>query len=320
MGYKLAGCEVIGDCEIDPKMNEIYVKNHHPKHNFCMDIRDFNALQNEQIPPELFDLDILDGSPPCTTFSISGDRQDSWGKEKKFREGQKMQTLDDLSFVFIETVKKLKPRVVIMENVEGLLLGEAFSYVRRIYAEFEAEGYKLYHWLLKGETMGVPQKRHRVFFVAIRKDLGIDPKTLDMAFNYERVTYGEIKDGRGKKAAENVIRVFEAVKPGEKDMVAAWNRVHNPGKPEKRMWFNAIITYDDDVVQTISGDHGQLYDYSEKSQVSDRSIANASTFPQDYDFMNQRPPYVCGMCVPPVMTKRIVERLISEGVFSYKGV
>ena len=42
MGYKLAGCEVIGCCEIDPKMNKVYVENHHPKYNFLMDIRKLN--------------------------------------------------------------------------------------------------------------------------------------------------------------------------------------------------------------------------------------------------------------------------------------
>lgn len=40
MGYKLAGCEVLGCCEIDPKMNEVYRKNHNPKYNFLMDIRE----------------------------------------------------------------------------------------------------------------------------------------------------------------------------------------------------------------------------------------------------------------------------------------
>ena len=171
MGYKLAGCEVLGCCEIDPKMNEVYRKNHNPKYNFLMDIREFNKLPNEEIPEELFNLDILDGSPPCTTFSMAGEREDSWGKKKKFREGQAEQTLDDLSFVFIETVAKLKPRCVIMENVEGLLLGEAWSYVQEIYRQFKEIGYEVGHWLLKGENMGVPQKRHRVFFIALRNDV-----------------------------------------------------------------------------------------------------------------------------------------------------
>ena len=72
MGYKLAGCEVLGCVEIDPKMNEVYIKNHHPRFNYCMDIREFNKIPNEELPKELFSLDILDGSPPCTT-------QHGWG-------------------------------------------------------------------------------------------------------------------------------------------------------------------------------------------------------------------------------------------------
>ena len=135
MGYKLAGCDVIGNCEIDPAMNEIYINNHHPKYNYCMDIRDFNKL--DDLPEELYHLDILDGSPPCTTFSVAGEREESWGKKKKFREGQAEQTLDDLSFVFIETVGKLRPKCMVMENVEGLLLGEAWTYVQRIYKDLK---------------------------------------------------------------------------------------------------------------------------------------------------------------------------------------
>ena len=317
MGYKLAGCEVLGCCEIDPKMNEVYVKNHHPKYNFLMDIRDFNNLPNDKIPAELFDLDILDGSPPCTTFSMAGQREESWGKKKKFREGQKEQTLDDLSFVFIETVKKLKPKTVIMENVEGLLLGEAFEYVRKIYDKMNQAGYRMHHWLLKGENMGVPQKRHRVFFVAVRNDLNIDPLELDMTFNYETVTYGQAKDEKGKELSEKVKTVLLNVRPKEKDMVSAWNRIYNPGQPEKRMWFNSIVCYDDEPLQTVAGDHGQLFDYERKEKVSDKSVANVSTFPQDYDFCGQRIPYICGMSVPPIMIKRIVTRLIEQGVYDY---
>lgn len=315
MGYKLAGCEVLGCCEIDPKMNDVYVRNHNPKYNFLMDIRAFNALPNEEIPSDLFNLDILDGSPPCTTFSMAGDREESWGKEKKFREGQAVQTLDDLSFVFVDTVRKLRPKCVIMENVKGLLLGNAWGYVQEIYRQFNEAGYQVKHWLCKGESMGIPQKRHRVFFVALRSDVDFSLDYLDMSFNYEPVTYGEIKEGKGREASPKFKEILNSVAYGEKDMVAAWNRVHNPGKAEKRMYFNHIVTYDSEVMQTVTGDHGSMWDYSNKAQVSHKSIANASTFPQDYDYCGESVPYMCGMCVPPVMIKRIVTRLIEQGVF-----
>ena len=74
MGYKVVGCDVIGCCEIDYQMNKVYIKNHHPKYNFLEDIRDFN--KREDLPKELYDIDVLDGSPPCSTFSIEGQREE----------------------------------------------------------------------------------------------------------------------------------------------------------------------------------------------------------------------------------------------------
>ena len=61
MGYKLAGYDLVGNCEIDRAMNKLYQANHHPRLSYLMDIREFNELDN--LPDELFHLDILDGSP-----------------------------------------------------------------------------------------------------------------------------------------------------------------------------------------------------------------------------------------------------------------
>lgn len=68
---------------------------------------------------ELHNLDILDASFPCSVFSIAGDRQKAWGKEKVFREGQKAQRLDDLAFYSIDLAKELKPKD---GYVQGVLL------------------------------------------------------------------------------------------------------------------------------------------------------------------------------------------------------
>lgn len=315
MGYKLAGCEVLGCVEIDPKMNEVYVANHHPKYNFLMDIRDFNALPDSEIPKELFNLDILDGSPPCTTFSMAGQREKSWGKKKKFREGQKEQTLDDLSFVFIDTVKKLRPKVVIMENVEGLLLGEAWSYVQEIYKRFREAGYFLHHWLLKGETMGVPQTRHRVFFVGIRSDLKIDPQFWDMSFNYEPVLFGEVKEGIGQSCGDTEAgRWLQKVTKEDKRLADA---VVREGLPEKL--FTHKVFQDHYVAQTIAS-NGDYYRGAEKTKLSKEDFRNVQTFPRDYNFCSESKnqwQYICGMSVPPIMIKRIVTRLIEQGVFDY---
>lgn len=305
MGYKLAGYDVIGCLEIDKKMNSIYTKNHNPKHNYLMDIRDFNKIPNKDLPQELFELDILDGSPPCTTFSMAGLREKTWGKLKKFREGQKEQTLDDLSFVFIETVNKLKPKFVIMENVEGLMQGNAWKYVQDIYKHFHNIGYSVKHWLLKGENMGVPQRRHRVFFIATR--LSVDLEKLDMSFLYKPVVFAQIKSPEGTKIeSENLNNLISYAKYGDRNLENACRRQRG-----KSSFFNYCFVYDDLVAPTMTA-HCNNLRWDTKSLLSKQDIISMATFPQDFDFMSgnlDSISYVCGMSVPPVMIKRVAERI-----------
>ncbi len=319
MGYKLAGCDVVGCCEIDPKMNDVYVKNHNPKHNFLMDIRDFNKIPNDELPEELFNLDILDGSPPCTTFSMAGDREESWGKKKKFREGQAEQTLDDLSFVFIETVAKLKPKVVVMENVEGLIKGEAWSYVQRIYKQFHDIGYQVKHWILKGQNMGVPQTRHRVFFIALRDDVEFDLRMLDMSFNYVPITYGEIKSGAGDEMNKDtrIYKLLSLCNENDRYLCDVVKRVEG-----KESLFNYVILQEKNIFPTLSaGSAVTPMRGKEKTYCTCEDMIHSQTFPEDYNFINHsrsNVQYICGMSVPPIMIKRIVTRLIESGVFETK--
>lgn len=315
MGYKLCGCDVIGDLEIDPRMNKVYVENHKPKYNFVEDIRDFN--KRDDLPEELYNLDILDGSFPCSSFSMSGDREKGWGIKKKFKEGQKEQTLDDLAFVFIETVAKLRPKVVISENVEGLLMGNAKKYVNEIYKKFNEIGYKVKHWLVKGEEMGVPQKRHRVFFIATRLPFNLD--CINMYFNYEPITYGKIKNGVGVEINKKDGVIYQTLlKANEQDKTLCDTLKRTTGE---RKYFQEQVLNDNSICATIRGDSG-IYRVNEKTLISFEDLLSISTFPQDYknpisnSFWNLE--YIVGMSVPPVMMKRVVTRLIESGLFDYK--
>lgn len=316
MGYKLCGCEVLGCNEIDPRMNKVYVENHHPKYNYLEDIRDFN--KRNDLPEELYNLDILDGSPPCSTFSMAGQREDAWGIEKKFREGQKSQRLDDLLFVFIDTVAKLQPKVAIMENVEGLMLGNAWKYVQDIYKRLNEIGYKVKHWLLKGEKMGIPQTRHRVFFVATRLDF--DLEKLNMSFDYEPITYGEIKDGKLKEMGKDTQFYKIASQANDKDKNIADTRKR---LGQKGSAFQTLYIRDATVCPTQRA-KPDLIDINDKNNigyVSKETLRNMQTFPQDYKFIPDtysNVGYICGMSVPPVMIKRLVTRLIESGLFDYK--
>ena len=217
MGYKLAGCDYLGGVEIDPKVAETYRENLRPKYLFVEDIRDFN--KREDLPDELYHLDILDGSPPCTLFSVNRAkvREESWGKKKRFAEGQKEQTLDDLPFVWCDTVAKLRPKVCLMENVEGLAKGNAKAYLARIVGKLRETGYETQVFILDAQLMGVPQRRRRVFVIGRRTDLKIPSLNLD--FSEPVIPFGEIEEtdyeGHDRDLGNVRLSYWKALRPGD---------------------------------------------------------------------------------------------------------
>lgn len=309
MGYKLAGFDVIGNVEIDPRMMKLYQTNHNPKYPYLMDIRSFNALSADTIPAELFELDILDGSPPCSTFSMSGKREKKWGTEQHFREGQAKQRLDTLFFDFIETVDKLRPKVVIAENVSGLLRGNARGYVAEILAMFKKSGYAVQIFVLNAAKMGVPQSRERVFFIGARKDCGFSKLVLDL--NEQPIPYGDIKSyAPGRMLPEDTARykLWTQRRYGDRTLAGAAERTRG-----KAIFFNSVLLYDDRTVPTIASSHGSLpIRFESPHYMSNEEIILAQSFPQDYDFCGENVQYVCGMSVPPVMMGKIATEILRQ--------
>ena len=292
MGYKLAGFDVLGCNEIDPKMIEAYKANHNPKYAYLEPIQTFKLRTD--LPDELYNLDILDGSPPCSSFSMAGNREKDWGKEKKFREGQAEQILDNLFFDFIDLAKKLQPKVVIAENVKGLLLGNAKQYVRQIYREFDLAGYYCQHWLLDASTMGVPQKRERIFFIAMRKDLAepflynadmftIVPK-LELNFKEPKIPIKHFAKGVAKKETQN----YSESRFG--DVMLDLNKPSNTIATDiNRYWLDENTLIDKDTVSLIG------------------------SYPLDYNHLDfNNPQYLIGMSVPPVMTAQIAKQVYEQ--------
>ena len=316
MGYKLAGFDVIGCNEIDPRMMEVYRRNHNPKFSYLEPIQTFKL--RDDLPDELYDLDILDGSPPCSSFSISGDREKAWGKQKKFREGQATQILDTLFFDFIDLAAKLRPKVVIAENVKGLLIGEAMDYTRRIYDAFNQAGYTCQHWLLNAADMGVPQRRMRVFFVAFRKDLASpfmervnlfeERPRLILDFNEPPILFEDVADYSGREVVSPEMRKrWEHRQEGDTDFSNVTQRLYG-----KNLTFNTKFAYKYRICPTLVGCEECLIHFDRPQYLGKSEVCKISSFPKDFDFANQRPHYVCGMAVPPIMTANIATEIYNQ--------
>jgi len=314
MGYKLAGFDVLGCNEIDPKMIEAYRVNHEPKYSYLEPIQTFKLRKD--LPSELYNLDILDGSPPCSSFSMAGNREKDWGKEKKFREGQAEQVLDNLFFDFIDLAKELQPKVVIAENVKGLLLGAAKEYVRKIYKAFDEAGYYCQHWLLDASKMGVPQRRERVFFICLRKDLAkpflyfkdmfTEVPKLELEFNEENILFKIIRENASlnNKLTKNVLELWGMCSMGKN-----FGTVHPKGH-----YFGETKMHPDKVCPTIiaNSNGSNLYDYKTPRILTDSEYCKVGSYPLDYNFLKNKTKYLIGMSVPPVMIAQIVTKIYEQ--------
>lgn len=308
MGYKLVGFDHLGGVEIDPKMASIYRINHDPKYLYLEDIRAFN--ERTDLPDELYNLDLLDGSPPCTTFSMAGKREQTWGKVKRFKEGQAKQRLDDLVFVYCDTVKKLQPKVAILENVPGIVAGKAKGYTIEIFERLERAGYDVQLFLMNSATMGVPQARERVFFIARRKDLALPKLTLD--FNESIVKFeGVVVHGSDNHRPlwPSIEKRWPFVEYGDQNLKFADAKYRN--KDTYNAFFSTNILYRHEVPGTLTSSGASVY-YDEARNLDPLEYIRMSSFPTDFDFNGVDERYVCGMSVPPLMIARIAQEIRTQ--------
>ena len=315
MGYKLAGFDVIGHNDIDKKMIEVYKINHKPKYSFLESIPTF--AKRKDLPKELYELDILDGSPPCSSFSMAGNREKDWGKDKVFREGQAMQVLDTLFFDFIDLAKELQPKVVVAENVKGLLLGEAKKYVRKIYEEFDKAGYYCQHFLLDASKMGVPQRRERVFFICLRKDLAkpflyqkdmfTEIPKIKLNFNEKEIPFKNVFfDLMDRKLTSACLILWNNKIDSDNDLGNINERLF-----KTPTYFGFKFTKMNEVNKTIiANDNTVLFDYPRL--LNKVELCNIGTYPQDYNFLKLKTEYLIGMSVPPVMTAQIASNIYEQ--------
>jgi DNA (cytosine-5)-methyltransferase 1 len=315
MGYKLAGFDVIGCNEIDPKIMEVYKANHNPKYSFLDGIQNFKDRNN--LPEDLYNLDILDGSPPCSSFSMMGNREKDWGKYKKFREGKTMQILDTLFFDFINLGKKLQPKIIIAENVPGLIFGNAKKYTIKILSEFNKAGYVVQYFVLNAANMGVPQERKRIFFIALRKDLSTKfliqkdlftqiPK-INLEFNEKKIP---IKDFDSVKPGCNlgfIEKYWKDTPPG----VSVFNYLRMTKQKQKLFSYSKADFNKPFRTITSSVNSGEFRE-DIPTYFNNEDLIKGGSFPSDYNFLDVKHKYLIGMSVPPVMMANIATEIYNQ--------
>ena len=201
LGFEMAGFNIPLAIEIDEWASETYEKNHPSTEVLIGDITQITELDNI-ISKEDLPVDGIIGGPPCQGFSLSGNRDKKDPRNSLFME-------------FVRFVKYFKPKFFVMENVTGILSMKTKDnqLVKDIIlSEYDAAGYNVKICKLNAAEYGVPQKRERVFFIGIRKDLPFNENDLaptPFLFDEDQVTLEEaimdlpqIKAREGKEFQE----------------------------------------------------------------------------------------------------------------------
>lgn len=176
LGFEMAGFEVAWASEFVSAAAECHRLNFP---TCALDIRDLRAVQPgeilEKIGKRVGEVDVLDGSPPCQSFSTAGKRHRGWNKVAAHGDGSRQRS-DDLFFEFARILAGVRPKAFVAENVSGLVKGVAKGYFLEILAALKGTGYRVRTRVLDAQWLGVPQKRQRVIFIGIREDLGVEPE------------------------------------------------------------------------------------------------------------------------------------------------
>ena len=171
-GYKLAGGNILCVNEFVDAALDTYFANYGGTPALTGDILELSGIDFlDKTGLKLGELDVLDGSPPCSAFSIAGRREKGWGTEKKYSEDKKVKNVEDLFFEFIRVANDIQPKVIIGENVKSIMFGKAKEYFVKIINAFQDIGYTAVGKSLNAADYGTPQARERCFFVAVRNDV-----------------------------------------------------------------------------------------------------------------------------------------------------
>lgn len=154
LGFKLAGFKIKGAIDYDKDSIETFKKNFGKGKFF---VKDINKIDKKFIKKNFKDIDVVIGGPPCQGFSNAN----RW--HKNYNDPRNL-----LFLKFIEFVKIIRPKMVLIENVSGILSSSKGQIIKNIEKILNKYEYNVDYKLLNASDFGVPQIRKRVFIVGNR--------------------------------------------------------------------------------------------------------------------------------------------------------
>ncbi|WP_031489240.1 DNA cytosine methyltransferase [Ureaplasma canigenitalium] len=206
LGLEQAGFDHIGLVEIDKNAANTIRVNRKNWNILCENIENISKEDLEQkFKIAKGELDLLSGGAPCQSFSYAGKRlglEDARGT---------------LFYHYAIFLKKLQPKMMLFENVKGLLSHNGGKTLKIILSIFKECGYKIKYQILNAWDYGVAQKRERLIIVGIRNDLYINEFIFPEKLKYKPVLkdiLSNVPESLGAKYSKYKEEIFKLVPQG----------------------------------------------------------------------------------------------------------
>lgn len=299
--------------DYDPDTCETYRKNicpDNPDSVYCGDVRDLDINS-------LGDIDAFCYGFPCNSFSNVGKHQ-----------GFENEKFGQLYWYGIKVLKTYQPKWFVAENVSGIRSAGSGDF-EIILNDMREAGYRLNVNLYKSEQYGIPQTRHRVIIVGIRKDLPIEYKVPDPAI-YKDV---DVSSGTAlsnipsnapnneiRKLTQNVVRRLSYILPGEN----VWQAEERLGgkfpeelKIRTKTKISQIYRKLDPIkpayTVTAAGGGGTFMYHWTNRELTNRERARIQTFPDNYEFVGNYSSVrkQIGMAVPCKLSEIVISAILN---------
>lgn len=288
-GFRIALDRLGGHCVFSSEMDRFarasYLANYGDR-----PAGDITRISEEDIPQH----DILVGGFPCQSFSFSGER-------KGFE--------DHRGVLFLEIVRILKkhqPKVILLENVRGLLTHEDGKTLKVIISHLDKVGYEIKHRLLDAVNL-VPQERKRIYIVGIRKDL-VDAS--DFAFpKVPKLNRGfhDIVESDMELSMRDNLRL------SEHQLTKVRNQTYTKQFPEARFLSDFSLptkTLQSSYASYMVGSQFVKDSPDSWRKLSPREAARLQGFPESFQLCSSRPYHLLGNAVVPSMISLIAAELL----------
>lgn len=299
LGYSMAGYRELMAVEWDDHAAACFSRNFPdvPLHH-----GDIAAFDPAVLGLEPGELDVFDGSPPCQGFSVIGLRQIDDPRNQLFRQ-------------YIRCIDHLQPKAFVMENVAGMVRGQMRSLFAEILGALKSAGpgYRVVARLVDASYFHVPQKRMRMIFIGVRKDLGLDPvhpAPLDRPLTVREALAGLGDPGPFQRPSGKAARVAPLIPPGRN---GGDTLVDLGGKKaffslERLAWDRPSYT----LIKEVSSSRNGLLHPAEDRLLGVRELARLQSFPDEYDWGDSSVDKVwarVGNSVPPLLMRSIAQTL-----------